>query len=179
MACDGCNCFLSFWAIFCTFTSITAWIMKISKKKKNACNTSAPKIIIICYTVPEIWCVTDVIVIFHFGLFFVLLPLTARKMKIPKKKKRRRKKPWRYHHFTQVYQNSWYMLYCSWDMVGDGCNCCFSFWTIFCPFTPLTAQKWKFQKNEKKKPWRCHFTQVYQNSWSYALLFLRYGVWQM
>ena len=44
------------------------------------------------------------------------------------------------------------MLYCSWDMVGDGCNCCFSFWTIFCPFTPLTAQKWKFQKNEKKNP---------------------------
>ena len=92
MACDGCNCFLSFWAIFCTFTSITAWIMKISKKKKNACNTSAPKIIIICYTVPEIWCVTDVIVIFHFGLFFVLLPLTARKMKISKKKKKKKKK---------------------------------------------------------------------------------------
>ena len=41
------------------------------------------------------------------------------------------------------------MLYCSWDMVGDGCNCCFSFWAIFCPFTPLTGQKWKFQKNEK------------------------------
>ena len=30
-------------------------------------------IIILCYTVPEIWCVTDVIVIFHFGLFFALL----------------------------------------------------------------------------------------------------------
>ena len=28
---------------------------------------------IICYTVPEIWHVTDVIVIFHFGLFFALL----------------------------------------------------------------------------------------------------------
>ena len=25
---------------------------------------------IICYTVPEIWCVTDVIVIFHFEPFF-------------------------------------------------------------------------------------------------------------
>ena len=35
---------------------------------------SVPKIMIICYTVPEIWCVTDVIVIFHFGLFFALLP---------------------------------------------------------------------------------------------------------
>ena len=29
---------------------------------------------IIGYTVPEVWHVTDVIVIFHFGLFFVLLP---------------------------------------------------------------------------------------------------------
>ena len=28
----------------------------------------------ILYTVPEIWCVTDVIAIFHFGLFFALLP---------------------------------------------------------------------------------------------------------
>ena len=36
--------------------------------------TSVPKIMIICYTVPEIWCVTDVIVIFQFELFFALLP---------------------------------------------------------------------------------------------------------
>ena len=60
---DGCNYF-SFWAIFCPFTSLTA--QKIITKKT--------KIMIICYTVPEIWCVTDVIVIFHFGLFFALLP---------------------------------------------------------------------------------------------------------
>ena len=30
---------------------------------------------IMCYTVPEIWLMKDVIVIFHFGLFFALLPL--------------------------------------------------------------------------------------------------------
>ena len=36
--------------------------------------TSAPKIMIICYTVAEIQCVMDVMFIFHFGLFFVLLP---------------------------------------------------------------------------------------------------------
>ena len=34
---------------------------------------SVPKIMIICYTVPEIWHVTDVI-IFHFQPFFTLLP---------------------------------------------------------------------------------------------------------
>ena len=46
--------------------------------------TSVPKSMIICYTVPEIWHVTDVIVIFHFGLFFALLPpknQTFKKMK--------------------------------------------------------------------------------------------------
>ena len=44
------------------------------------------KIMIICYTIPEIWHVTDVIVIFHFGLFFALLrPLTALNIKISKK----------------------------------------------------------------------------------------------
>ena len=40
-----------------------------------------------CYTVPEIWCLTDVI-IFHFGLFLALLPLTAQKIKILKKWKK-------------------------------------------------------------------------------------------
>ena len=31
-------------------------------------------------------------------------------------------------------KNHDYMLYCSWNMACDGCNCCFSFWAIFCPF---------------------------------------------
>ena len=38
------------------------------------------------------------------------------------------------------------MTYCSWDMARDGYNCYFSFWTVFCPFTPLTAQKMKISK---------------------------------
>ena len=36
--------------------------------------TSVTKIMIICYTVPEIQRMTDVIFIFHFKLFFALLP---------------------------------------------------------------------------------------------------------
>ena len=39
--------------------------------KISSSNTSVPKIIIICFTVPEIWRVTDVIAIFHF-LFFII-----------------------------------------------------------------------------------------------------------
>ena len=52
------------------------------------------------------------------------------------------------------------------------------FWAIFCPFTPQKPKKWKFWKNETDAKRYDHFTQVYQKSWSYAILFLRYGTWQ-
>ena len=78
LAHDRCNCYFSCWAIFCPFTPLTAQKVKIFKKMKKPLEissfyTSAPKIMIIGYTVPEIWHMTDVI-IFHFGLFFALLP---------------------------------------------------------------------------------------------------------
>ena len=78
MVCDRYNYF-SFWAMFCPFTPVTAQKIKIKKKWKkhleiSSFYTSVPKIMIICYTVPEIWHKTDVIVIYHFGLSFALLP---------------------------------------------------------------------------------------------------------
>ena len=73
-------------------------------------------------------------------------------------------------------KNHDHMLYCSWDVVPDGCNY-FSFWPIFYSFTLLTAQKMQISK-KWKNPWRYyHFTKVYQKSWSYAIPFLRYGAW--
>ena len=48
--------------------------------------TSIPKIMIIWFTVPKIWRVTDLIVIFNFGLFFGLLLLNSPKIRISKKK---------------------------------------------------------------------------------------------
>ena len=36
--------------------------------------TTIPKTMITCYTVPEIWRITDVIVIFYFGLFLPFYP---------------------------------------------------------------------------------------------------------
>ena len=88
--------------------------MKISNKFKKHLEilsfyTNVPKIMIICYNVPEIWCVMDVIVIFHFGLYFTLLqpkfyPSNQRKPKKKKKqkKKKKKKKNWRYDNFAQV-----------------------------------------------------------------------------
>ena len=103
---------------------------------------------IICYTVPDIWRVTDVI-IFHFGLFFALLPLQQ-----PKKWKfqKSEKNPGDIIILHKYAKNHDYMLYCSWDMAHNTCNCYFSFWAIFCTFTPLTAQKIDISKKKKKTP---------------------------
>ena len=64
MARDRCNCYFSFWAIFCPFTPLTAQKVKISKKWKkhleiSSFYTCAPKIIIRWTMVSEKWCTTD------------------------------------------------------------------------------------------------------------------------
>ena len=71
--------FLSFWTIFCPYTPLTTPKIKIFNKWKKKTGDiiilhKSTKIMIMCYTVPEIGRVTGVIFIFHFGLFFTLLP---------------------------------------------------------------------------------------------------------
>ena len=68
--------FLSFWTIFCPFTPLTTPKLKILKKLKkkkrmeiSSFSTSAPKIMIICYTVPKIRRGTDVIVVLFWAIF--------------------------------------------------------------------------------------------------------------
>ena len=97
---------------------------------------------------PEIWSTTDRI-FGHSGLFFALLPpIDPENMKLWKNEEKKRR---RYYHFTHVYHNDNHMMKDSWDMECDRQNF-LSFWTIFCPFTPppLTTQKIKILKNEKK-----------------------------
>ena len=90
MVSDRCNCYFSFWAIFCHFTPLTAKKIKILKKWKKG-----PR---------------DIIIL---------------------------------HMCTKNYDR---MMYGSWDMVHDRCNCYILFWAIFCPFAHLTAQKIKILK---------------------------------
>ena len=64
---------------FLLFYPLTTWKIKILKNWKKHHDISlfyngVPKIMIICYTVPEIWRIADVTVIFHFGLSFAFLP---------------------------------------------------------------------------------------------------------
>ena len=130
---------------------------------------------IICFIVPETWHMTNVI-IFHFGLFFVLLPPLQPPKNENFKKMKKMPEDIVLHKYTK---NHDYMLYCSWDMAHDGCNCCFSFWAIFCLLTPLTAQKLKISKNEKNT-WRYHhFTNVHQKLWLDDVQLLRYVAWWM
>ena len=95
---------------------------------------------IICYPVPEIWHVSDVIAIFHFGQCLALLP-SPEKWKF----QNNGNNTWRYHNLTQVYHKSWsHMLYCSSDIVRDGCNCYFLFWAIFALFKK-SENKWHIE----------------------------------
>ena len=78
LKCHRQNCLL-FWAIFYPFSPPkNPPKVKILKKWKKwlkiSFYTSVPKIMIICYTVPEIWCMIYVIYNFHFGLFALFPP---------------------------------------------------------------------------------------------------------
>ena len=126
---------------------------------------------IICYAVPEIWHMTDVIVTFHFGLFLPFYPRNSPKIS----------------SFYEVYQKSrsydiLFLRYGKWHM-----QLLVFVLGYFLPVYPtlsspslLTAQKIKIKKKNEKNTWTLYyFTQMYQRSWSYAILFLRYGTWWM
>ena len=133
--------------------------MKKKHLEVSTLTTSVPKIMITCYTVPEIWCARDVIVIIHFGLIFAfLLPLPLPNSPKNENFKTMEKTPGYIIILQNCTKNHDHMLYCSWDVVHDRCNCCFSFWAIFCPFTspfPLNSPKnenFKKMKKGKKTP---------------------------
>ena len=122
--------------------------------------------------VPGISSAMDIIFC-HFRLFFALLPNQQ-----PKKRKilKKWKSTWDIIILHMCTINDSHIMYGSWDMEHDGQDF-LSFWTIFCPFTPLTIRKIEILK-ERKKPWRYYlFTHEYNKWQSNDLWFLRYGVW--
>ena len=92
MDCDR-QTFLSFWTIFCPFTPLKTWKIKILKKWKK---------------IPG-----DIII----------------------------------SHMCTLNNN--YMMYGFWDMECNG-QYFLSFWTVFCPFTPLTVRRTTILKKWKK-----------------------------
>ena len=122
---DRCNCYFSFWAIFCPFTppsrpSPTAQKIKILKKWKFFLEISSfyicvPIIMIRWCMVPEIWCVTCNCYFSFWAIFYLFTPLTAQKINILKKLKKQQQTR-RFHHFTYVYQklrsdDVWFLRY--------------------------------------------------------------------
>ena len=98
------------------------------------------------------------------NVFCPFTTLWTQKTKILKNQKKMLENIIFLHNCTKSHDH---MLYCSLGMVHNGCNCYFSFWTIFWPFISLRAWKIKIKKKSNKKPWRYHhFTIVYQKSWS-------------
>ena len=75
MAHYGINCYFSFWAIFYSYLPNSLKSHNLKKMTKDldisSFYNSVPKIMVISYTVPEIWCVTDAIISYS---VFTLLP---------------------------------------------------------------------------------------------------------
>ena len=87
-----------------------------------------------------------------------------------------KKKPWRYYHFTNVYhKRQSYDVTIIMRYVVQQTEF-FAILDHFLFFYPPDNTKNQNFKKLEKNAWRYHhFTQVYQKSWSYAILFLRYG----
>ena len=113
------------------------------KNEKHTCIIilhKCTKIMIISYTFLNILSVTDVIVIFSFwALFSPFTSLTPEKSKFEKSERTCVD----IIILPQCTKNHDHMLYCSWHMARNGCNCYFSFWAIFCHFTFLATRKIK------------------------------------
>ena len=167
--------FLTFWAIFRPFTFPAAQKIEILKKWKKHLEIlsfygSVPKMKIIWCMVPEIWSVIEFFVILDLLLPFLLL--TTQKIKILKKWK---KTPWDIIilHMYTIKDN--HMIYGSWIIKHN--TEFFVILSYFLHFYPPNNPKNQNLEKMKKNPWRYHhFTIVYQKSWSYTILFLRYGV---
>ena len=96
--------FLSFWTIFCPFTPLTTWKIKILKKWKKTPGDT---------TILHIWTINDNHMMYGFWhmesnrqtflsfwtSFCPFIPLWTHKIKIFKKMKN----TWRFYHFTNVY----------------------------------------------------------------------------
>ena len=128
---------------------------------------------IIWCMVPEIW---SVMVIFfcHFGPILAFYLPNNPKNQIFEKLKKILGDIIILHMFTI---NDNHMMYGSWGIEHDRCNCYFSFWAIFCPITPLTTQKTKiFKKWKKYLEISSFYTYVYIKLWLDDVYFLRIGV---
>ena len=135
--------FCQFWAIFFPFGTLTTWKrtqnFKIEKNTYRYYHfTHLSWMTIMMY---GCWDMEHYRLFCHSGPFFALW---TQKIKIFKKWKN----AWRYFILQMCTINNSHMMYGSWNMECNRQNF-LSFWTTFCPFTPLTTQKIKLLKKWK------------------------------
>ena len=177
---DGQN-FLSFWTIFCTFTPLITWKIKISKKIEKT-----PRDIITLHmcTINDNHMMYGSWNMEHDGqnyilsfwtIFCTFAPLTTWKIKILKK--------WKNHLEILSLYTCVPQMTITWCMVPeilsatDRTFCHFGPFFALLPPPPKQPKKSKFWNNENKT-WRYyHFTQVYHKWQSYDIWFLRYKAW--
>ena len=121
--CERCNCYFSFWAIFCTFTPLKAKKIKISEKKKKSqgniiilqmCTKNYDQMMYDSWDAVRDRCNCY----FSFwAIFCPFIPLTARKIKILKKWKRLLEISSSYIY--KCTKNFDQMMYTSWDMLRN------------------------------------------------------------
>ena len=136
--------------MFCFFTHLKPWKIRILKKWKNllevsSFSTCVPKIKITWYTVPEIGSETDR-VFCNFGPFFALIPASNPENQNFVKMKKAPGDVILLHMCTKTHDHT---MYASWDMEYDRQNF-LSLWIIFCPFSPIMTWKIKILKKWKK-----------------------------
>ena len=129
----------------------------------------------------QIWSACTDIIFRHFRPFFALLPhYWPRKLKFGKNVKKHLE-ILSFYTCVPLIKIIWCMVPEIWSSTG---KFFLSSWAnFFCHlgqfFVLLSFSFLKISKM-KKKPWRYHnFAQMYQKSWSSALLFQRYGAWRM
>ena len=120
--------------------------------------TSVPKIMIICYTVPEIQHMMDVNVIFHFGPFFALLQPQKWKFQ---KKKRKKKTPGDVIILHMCTKNYDQVMYGSWEMVCKGWADGQKKWHIEVGAPPKNKNKKLFEVVQKAMESCFHFKKLY------------------
>ena len=140
--------FLSFWVIFCPFSSLTSSKIKISKLKKHLeilwFYTFAPykwQLYYVWFLKYGVRQTSFFVILNHFLPFYP--PMDPENQNFEKMKKTPE------DIILQMCTiNDNLMMYGSWNVECDRQNF-LSFWTIFCTFALLTIQKIKILKNEK------------------------------
>ena len=130
MACDGSNCYFSFWAIFCFLLFYPPNSLKIENFKKMK---TIPRDSIILHKFTDMMCDRCNCYFSFWTIFSLFTTLRAKKKK--KKTKMKKMPAGIIILHNKCTKNHDHILYCSWDMACDRNNCYFSFGAIFCSFT--------------------------------------------